>query len=184
MLSSFSRVIFASTSVAPVFLTLAVMACIEKKIIYFWILLVLCILCLFSFIYILTHLKMESGETKISINSLSQGNKEITSYFLTYLFPIIGSDAILKNHFVFGFFIIMLLIYTAFSTSFNFNPLFSIKYRYYTASDLTGRNIILITRKAYNGKKCEELRKGNFKDIPVTEITPYIYLMTGEPNYE
>lgn len=186
MLSSYSKFLFAATSIAPVFLTLAFMAWDKGEGAYKYtiISLILFGISLFIFTYILVHIRKEIGRTKININSISQGNKEITSYFLTYLFPIIGSDALFSSECIFAFFIISLFFYIAYSTSFNFNPLLSICYRFYTASDTSGRTIILIDKKRYKGKKIDEIRKGTLNNLPVVEITPYMYLIIGESKNE
>lgn len=184
MLSSYSKFLFAATSIAPVFFTLTFIAWNEKKCGYAITSSMLFGVSLFIFVYILIHIRKEIGKSKININSISQGNKEITSYFLTYLFPVIGSDALFKNEYIFAFFIISLFFYIAYSTSFNFNPLLSISYRFYTASDTSGRSIILIAKRRDKGKKIDEIRKGTLNNLPVVEITPYMYLIVGEEQNE
>ncbi|HCB3512859.1 TPA: hypothetical protein MYV44_003841, partial [Klebsiella pneumoniae] len=46
-----------------------------------------------------------------NINSLSPANKEVTNYFLSYLFPLLGTDSISENKSYALFFYFSLLFY-------------------------------------------------------------------------
>lgn len=179
MLNSILKYLFIASSATPVLLTLAFMAWIKPpkpEIDYTYtmiaLLIIAAIILMTSFLWIYYHIKKDlPNPTKLSLNSISPANKEVTEYFLAYLFPIIGSDALISDWRVTVFFCVSMFGYMAFSSSYHFNPIIPLllRYKLYSAEDTSGRAISLLSK--------DELRRGNFKDLKVKEITAYMYII-------
>ncbi|EOU1335945.1 hypothetical protein ACWWIZ_003772 [Cronobacter sakazakii] len=104
-----------------------------------------------------------------NIDSLSPANKEVTNYFLSYLFPLLGTDSIAEHKSYAAFFYLSLLFYISFSENYNFNPVLSLHgYKFYEAEDDTGVGFVLISKSVIN----------DIKGIPfnVVQLTDYTYL--------
>ncbi|HDR1002151.1 TPA: hypothetical protein ACY37E_000541 [Pasteurella multocida] len=176
MLSWLAKYLFSASSAAPVCITFAVMAWFKGELALTWMMISFALIITFLFLYVFIHIKNELSQTTLSINSVSSANKEITNYFLAYLFPIIGADSIISDWRIAIFFYLCFFFYLSFSSSYHFNPLlFLMGYKIYEATDPTGRGIVILSK--------EEIRKGNLKNMVVKEITPYMYLIE-KINYE
>lgn len=91
--------------------------------------------------------RLQDGTAYKNINSLSPANKEVTNYFLSYLFPLLGTDSISENKSYALFFYFSLLFYICFSENYNFNPVLSLHgYKFYEAEDDTGVGFVLISK--------------------------------------
>lgn len=104
-----------------------------------------------------------------NIISVSPANKEVTNYFLSYLFPLLGTDSIAENKAYALFFYLSLLFYISFSENYNFNPVLSlIGYKFYEAEDDTGVGFVLISKSVIT----------DIKDIKFTviQLTDYTFL--------
>lgn len=103
------------------------------------------------------------------IESLSPANKEVTNYFLSYLFPLLGTNVIAEQKEYAIFFYISLLFYISFSENYNFNPVLSLHgYKFYEAEDDTGVGFVLISKEVIT-----DIRSGSFS---VVQLTDYTYL--------
>ncbi|MEH8417367.1 hypothetical protein [Klebsiella pneumoniae] len=104
-----------------------------------------------------------------NINSLSPANKEVTNYFLSYLFPLLGTDSISENKSYALFFYFSLLFYICFSENYNFNPVLSLHgYKFYEAEDDTGGGFVLISKSVIT-----DIKNISFN---VVQLTDYTYL--------
>lgn len=104
-----------------------------------------------------------------TINSVSPANKEVTNYFLSYLFPLLGTDSIAEKWQYAVFFYASLIIYVSFSENYNFNPLLSILgYKFYEAEDDTGVGFVLISKKVITDAQGVSLE--------VIKLTDYTYI--------
>lgn len=104
-----------------------------------------------------------------NINSLSPANKEVTNYFLSYLFPLLGTETIAENKSYAVFFYLSLLFYISFSENYNFNPVLSLHgYKFYEAEDDTGLGFVLISKKVIL-----DIKSAKFN---VVQLTDYTYL--------
>lgn len=104
-----------------------------------------------------------------NINSLSPANKEVTNYFLSYLFPLLGTDSISENKSYALFFYFSLLFYICFSENYNFNPVLSLHgYKFYEAEDDTGVGFVLISKSVIT-----DIKNISFN---VVQLTDYTYL--------
>lgn len=181
MLNSIFKYFFVASSGAPVLLTLAFMAWVKppkqgiSEINYTLMITIFLVIAssilIFSFIWVFYHIKQDlPNPTKLSLNSISPANKEVTEYFLAYLFPIIGSDALISDWRITIFFCVSMFVYIAFSSSYHFNPIIPLMgYRLYSAEDTSGRTISILSK--------DELRRGNFQNLKVKEITTYMYII-------
>lgn len=104
-----------------------------------------------------------------NIESISPANKEVTNYFLSYLFPLLGTDSIASDWKYAIFFYVSLLFYISFSENYNFNPLLSLLgYKFYEAEDDTGVGFVLISKEIITDVRCESFK--------VVKLTDYTYL--------
>ncbi|ECC7170087.1 hypothetical protein DB406_22720, partial [Salmonella enterica] len=104
-----------------------------------------------------------------NIDSLSPANKEVTNYFLSYLFPLLGTDSIAEKKEYAIFFYVSLLFYICFSENYNFNPVLSLHgYKFYEAEDDTGVGFVLISKEVITDIKG--------KQFPVVKLTDYTFL--------
>ncbi|WP_337239169.1 hypothetical protein [Proteus faecis] len=104
-----------------------------------------------------------------NIDSLSPANKEVTNYFLSYLFPLLGTNSIAEKKEYAIFFYLSLLFYICFSENYNFNPVLSLHgYKFYEAEDDTGVGFILISKDVITDIKG--------KEFPVVQLTDYTFL--------
>lgn len=102
-----------------------------------------------------------------NINSVSPANKEVTNYFLSYLFPLLGTDSIAENKSYALFFYVSLLFYICFSENYNFNPVLSLHgYKFYEAEDDTGVGFVLISKSVIT-----DIKGITFNVVQLTDYT-------------
>ncbi|EKN6372948.1 hypothetical protein DVO98_17400 [Yersinia enterocolitica] len=126
-----------------------------------------CALSFVSVIFFLSYAKKNVASVYKNIDSISPANKEVTNYFLSYLFPLLGTDSIADKWQYAAFFYLSLLIYISFSENYNFNPLISLLgYKFYEAQDNTGVGFVLISREVITN-----LQEREFEIIQLTDYT-------------
>ncbi|PHM60448.1 membrane protein [Xenorhabdus stockiae] len=169
-LSKLARFALTATSVAPVCITLAYLAFIQKKYtmlsVYIFVGVISVCLCVLILKYSILH----SGRTKKNIKTATPANKEVTNYFLTYLFPLLSTSGTFLDWKIAAFFYISLLAYVSFSEGYSFNPLLSFfGYKFYEAEDDTGISFVLITKS--------ELNTVNNSRLNVIRLTSHTYIV-------
>lgn len=169
-LSKLARFALTATSVAPVCITLAYLAFIQKKYIILSVYILVGVVSVCLCIFILKYSVLNSGRTKKNIKTVTPANKEVTSYFLTYLFPLLSTSGTFFDWKTAAFFYISLLVYVSFSEGYSFNPLLSFfGYKFYEAEDDTGVNFVLITKS--------ELNAVNNSRLSVIRLTSHTYIV-------
>ncbi|CAM8424845.1 hypothetical protein VC585_20720 [Citrobacter freundii] len=169
MLSFIAKYILTASAVAPVCITLSFVAWLNGSKVYCFFSLSLAILS-FLLCWLTLHIaKKRVSETHVNLTSLTPANKEITNYFLAYLFPLITDDKLIENIWLAVFFYISLFVYIGFSGSYSFNPILSfLGYKFYEAEDDTNVSFVLISKKA--------LQKGNVKGLKVVQLTDHTFI--------
>ncbi|MCC8375495.1 MULTISPECIES: hypothetical protein [Photorhabdus] len=171
MLNNFSRYALTASSVAPVCITLAFLAFINKNWLIFSLSISIAVISvLFCYFIIIQAIKYNPITIK-NLESASPADKEITNYFLTYLFPLISGPTTFMNIKLAIFFYISLFFYIKHSSSYSFNPIVSVlfKYRFYEAEDDTGVSFVLMTKKP--------LLKAKIKGARVKKLTEHTYIL-------
>ncbi|KFA58928.1 hypothetical protein A9G48_00535 [Gilliamella sp. wkB18] len=170
MITYFLRLLLTASSIAPVCFTVSFIGFINNNYYLLYIPLFIgvfiCVLCVVTIGLINKHVQI----LKKKITSVTPANKEITNYFLAYVFPLLGSESIFQNASMTIFFFVCLIGYTLFSESYNFNPLLSLfGYKFYEAQDSTGVGFVLLSRNtlvSINPKK----------SINMKQLSDYIYI--------
>ncbi|HFP0713459.1 TPA: hypothetical protein ACHLB2_005087, partial [Escherichia coli] len=90
MLNKLAKYLLTASSVAPVFFTLAFLSCISKHYKFMFAYLSLCAIILLLCFLIVKHSIKYNSVTSKKLTTASPADKEITNYFLTYLFPLIS----------------------------------------------------------------------------------------------
>ncbi|MBD2822864.1 hypothetical protein ID852_19790 [Xenorhabdus sp. 42] len=171
-LSKFARLALTATSVAPVCITLAYLAFIQKKYITLGVYVTIGIVSVGLCVLILEYSIRHSGYTTKKIKAATPANKEVTNYFLTYLFPLLSTSGTFLDWKIAVFFYVSLLVYVSFSEGYSFNPLLSFfGYKFYEAEDETGVNFVLITKK--------DLFSVNNSRIDVIKLTAHTYIVVN-----
>ena len=129
----------------------------------------LCIVILLLCVWIVKYAINNNSITNKKLTTASPADKEITNYFLTYLFPLIsGPDAFMDIR-IASFFALSLFFYISFSGSYSFNPLLSFwGYKYYEAEDDTGVSFVILSKKP--------LLKASGNRINLIKLTDYTYI--------
>ncbi|MCL6409950.1 hypothetical protein QQL37_12390 [Pantoea agglomerans] len=168
-----ARLLLTASSIAPVCATLFFIGYIkDTKWLMHWSLWVGLLSWFFSFALI-KYAESKLEPLNKNIDSLSPANKEVTNYFLSYLFPLLGTDSIAENKAYAVFFYLSLLFYICFSENYNFNPVLSLLgYKFYEAEDDTGLGFVLISKKVILDIKNEKFN--------VVKLTDYTYLHIKE----
>ncbi|MBP1037370.1 hypothetical protein J8631_17550 [Serratia fonticola] len=168
-MNKLARLLLTASSIAPVCFTLFFIGWIkESKPLMIYSLLTAVVswaLC----IGLITFAKRYLEPLSKNIDSLSPANKEVTNYFLSYLFPLLGTDSIAEKKEYAIFFYLSLLFYISFSENYNFNPILALHgYKFYEAEDDTGVGFVLISKEVIT----------DIKGIPfsVVKLTDYTYL--------
>ncbi|HFS1965380.1 TPA: hypothetical protein ACHWTH_005115 [Escherichia coli] len=122
---------------------------------------------------IVKHSIKYNSVTSKKLTTASPADKEITNYFLTYLFPLIsGPDAFMDIR-IASFFAVSLFFYISFSGSYSFNPLLSFwGYKYYEAEDDTGVSFVILSKKP--------LLKASGNRVNLIKLTDYTYIVIQE----
>ncbi|MBS9435895.1 hypothetical protein EAE91_01465 [Photorhabdus noenieputensis] len=169
-LSKLARFALTATSVAPVCITLAYLAFIQKNYIMLGVYITIGVISVFLCIIILKYSIHHSGRTKKNIKTATPANKEVTNYFLTYLFPLLSASGTFFDWKIAAFFYISLLAYVSFSEGYSFNPLLSFfGYKFYEAEDETGISFVLITKR--------DLFLVNNDRLDVIKLTAHTYIV-------
>ncbi|MEI7174816.1 hypothetical protein [Pectobacterium carotovorum] len=166
-MNKLARLLLTASSIAPVGITLIFIGIIKNKTwLVYWSLGV-CILSFISVIFFLSYASKNLSSLYKKIDSISPANKEVTNYFLSYLFPLLGTDSIAEKWQYAAFFYISLLIYISFSENYNFNPLISVLgYKFYEGQDDTGVGFVLISKEVIT-----DLKERDFEVIQLTDYT-------------
>lgn len=170
MITYFLRLLLTASSIAPVCFTVSFIGFINNNdyLLYIplFIGIFICFLCIVTMGFINKHVQI----LKKKITSVTPANKEITNYFLAYVFPLLGSESIFQNTSMTIFFFVCLIGYTLFSESYNFNPLLSLfGYKFYEAQDSTGVGFVLLSRSTLVSIDPK-------KSINLKQISDYIYI--------
>ncbi len=133
----------------------------------------LCAIILLLCFLIVKHSIKYNSVTSKKLTTASPADKEITNYFLTYLFPLIsGPDAFMDIR-IASFFAVSLFFYISFSGSYSFNPLLSFwGYKYYEAEDDTGVSFVILSKKP--------LLKASGNRVNLIKLTDYTYIVIQE----
>lgn len=89
-----ARLLLTATSIAPVCITLAFIGYIKGSMWLVYSSLTVCILSFLLCIFFIWYAKRKLVELTKNISSISPANKEVTNYFISYLFPLLGTDSI------------------------------------------------------------------------------------------
>ncbi|WCL50707.1 hypothetical protein [Leptospira sp. GIMC2001] len=163
MLSNFAKIIFVSTSLAPLLISLSIS--LENINLLTRILLICFSIILFLLAKNTLNEIKKSGEIEpIKIKKLKTADHEVVAYLVTYLVPFLANISI-ENAFII-YTIIFISIYN--SNAYHFNPLIGLlKYHFYEIETNTNISYILVTRK--------EIR--NIKNIQnISHITEYLVI--------
>lgn len=168
-MNKLARLLLTASSIAPVCGTLIFIGWMKKSndlMIYSGLTAVISwVLCMSLIWFAKNHLEPLNK----NIDSLSPANKEVTNYFLSYLFPLLGTDSIAQEKEYAIFFYVSLLFYICFSENYNFNPILAIHgYKFYEAEDNTGVGFVLISKDVIT-----DIKDKNFR---VVKLTDYTYL--------
>jgi hypothetical protein len=169
MLSFFAKYILTASAVAPVCITLSFVAWLNGSASYALVSIALALISFFLCWITLFIVKRKVSETHVNLESLTPANKEITNYFLAYLFPLITDDKLIENIWLAVFFYVSLFVYIGFSGSYSFNPLLTFfGYKFYEAEDDTSVSFVLISKTA--------IQKGNIKGLRVVQLTDHTFI--------
>jgi hypothetical protein len=164
-----ARFLLTASSIAPVGITLIFIGLMKDKYWLVWWSLAICIASFGSVIFFLWYAKKNLTSLYKSVESISPANKEVTNYFLSYLFPLLGTDSIADKWQYAAFFYISLVFYICFSENYNFNPLISaLGFKFYEAEDNTGVGFVLISKEIITNLKD--------RDFEVIQLTDYTFL--------
>lgn len=170
MIKYFWRLLLTASSIAPVCFTVSFIGFVNKNDYLLYISLTIGLSISLACIITIYFANKQLQILKKMVISVTPANKEITNYFLSYVFPLLGSDTIFQNTDMTIFFFACLILYTLFSQSYNFNPLLSLfGYKFYEAQDSTGVGFVLlskITLESIDPKK----------SVNVKQLCDYIYI--------
>lgn len=168
-MNKIARFLLTASSIAPVGITLIFIGIIKEKPWLVWSSLTVCIASFVSVVFFLNYANNNVTPLYKNINSISPANKEVTNYFLSYLFPLLGTDSIAEKWQYAVFFYVSLIIYVSFSENYNFNPLISLLgYKFYEAEDDTGVGFVLISKNVITDVQG--------KDFEVIQLTDYTFI--------
>ena len=172
MLNYAAKYAFTAASIAPVFITMGLLSLAKSNWNFLAISAALAVLSVVLCLIILRLVKNGALISVKTLDSVTPADKEITNYFLTYLFPLIcGPDNFLDWK-VSSIFYGSLFFYINYSSSYSFNPILAFfGYKFYEAEDNTGVNFVLITKKVITDAKSV--------DISVQKISEHVYLKSG-----
>jgi len=169
MLNKLAKYLLTASSVAPVFFTLAFLSYISKHYKFMIFYFSLCLIILSLCIFIVKHAIKHNSITSKKLTNASPADKEITNYFLTYLFPLISGPEAFMDIRIASFFALSLFFYISFSGSYSFNPLLSFwGYKYYEAEDDTGVSFVVLSKKP--------LLQASGNRFNLIKLTDYTYI--------
>ncbi|EJJ8478994.1 hypothetical protein NKC27_000083 [Salmonella enterica] len=168
-MNKLARLLLTASSIAPVCITLIFIGWVTDST---WLVKYSLITALVSWLLCIGLVKFAESKLETlhkNIDSLSPANKEVTNYFLSYLFPLLGTDSIAEKKEYAIFFYVSLLFYICFSENYNFNSVLSLHgYKFYEAEDDTGVGFVLISKEVITDIKG--------KQFPVVKLTDYTFL--------
>ncbi|TKU59823.1 hypothetical protein FDX10_22830 [Citrobacter sp. wls713] len=168
-MNKIARLLLTASSIAPVCITLIFIGYVEKARWLIYSSLSIALLSWFLCVFFIYYAKKNLVELSKQIDSISPANKEVTNYFLSYLFPLLGTSSIAESWKYALFFYCSLLFYISFSENYNFNPLLSLHgYKFYEAEDDTGVGFVLISKEIITDVKD--------KTFHVIQLTDYTFL--------
>ncbi|MEQ5167447.1 hypothetical protein ABN211_01785 [Proteus terrae] len=171
-MNKLARLLLTASSIAPVCITLAFIGFVKDSMWLVYSSVTVCVLSFISCMFFMHYANKNLTELTKNIDSISPANKEVTNYFISYLFPLLGTDSISSDWKYSLFFYVSLLFYISFSENYNFNPLLSMMgYKFYEAEDDTGVGFVLISK--------EVIRDIKNKKFSVVQLTDYTYLHIG-----
>lgn len=171
-MNKLARMMLTASSIAPVGITLFFIGYMKSTPWLMWSSLTICVISFVLLVFFLNYAIKNITPLYKKINSVSPANKEVTNYFLSYLFPLLGTDSIAEKWQYAAFFYASLITYVSFSENYNFNPLLSILgYKFYEAEDDTGVGFVLISKKVIT-----DAQGVNFEVIQLTDYT-YIHVI-------
>lgn len=168
-MNKIARFLLTASSIAPVGITLIFIGIMKEKPWLVWSSFAVCLASFVSVIFFLCYANNNVAPLYKNISSISPANKEVTNYFLSYLFPLLGTDSIADKWEYAAFFYFSLIVYVSFSENYNFNPLISILgYKFYEAEDDTGVGFVLISKNVITDVQG--------KDFEVIQLTDYTFI--------
>ncbi|WP_313069532.1 hypothetical protein [Atlantibacter hermannii] len=166
-MNKIARILLTASSIAPVGITLFFIGFIKSKDWLMWSSLALCSISFLLLVFFLSYGIKNVTPLHKNIDSITPANKEVTNYFLSYLFPLLGTDSIAEKWQYTVFFYASLIIYVSFSENYNFNPLLSVLgYKFYEAEDDTGVGFVLISKEVIT-----DVQGRVFEVIQLTDYT-------------
>lgn len=168
-MNKIARFLLTASSIAPVGITLIFIGYMKNKPWLIWWSLGICLASFISVIFFLHYANKNLPSLYKNVESISPANKEVTNYFLSYLFPLLGTDSIADKWQYAVFFYISLIVYICFSENYNFNPLISaLGFKFYEAEDDTGVGFVLISKEVITNLKN--------RDFEVIQLTDYTFM--------
>jgi hypothetical protein len=162
-----ARLLLTASSIAPVCVTLIFIGFMNKN---HWLVYTSLVTAIISWILCYSLVTIAANKFEVlskNISSVSPANKEVTNYFLSYLFPLLGTDSIATKMEYAVFFYLSLLFYICFSENYNFNPVLALHgYKFYEAEDDTGVGFVLISKEVITN-----IKDIKFKVVKLTEHT-------------
>lgn len=167
-MNKIARFLLTASSIAPVGITLIFIGYMKNKPWLIWWSLGSVLLVLYQLFFSYT-MQIKPPSLYKNVETISPANKEVTNYFLSYLFPLLGTDSIADKWQYAVFFYISLIVYICFSENYNFNPLISaLGFKFYEAEDDTGVGFVLISKEVITNLKN--------RDFEVIQLTDYTFM--------
>lgn len=166
-MNKFARLLLTASSIAPVCVTLIFIGFMKDVAWLIYSSMAMGFVSWISCVFFITFAEKNLVRLRKNIDTISPANKEVTNYFLSYLFPLLGTDSIAEDWKYALFFYFSLLFYISFSENYNFNPLLSLLgYKFYEAEDDTGVGFVLISREIIT-----DVRNVKFSVVQLTDYT-------------
>lgn len=113
-MNKLARLLLTASSIAPVCITLIFIGWVTDST---WLVKYSLITALVSWLLCIGLVKFAESKLETlhkNIDSLSPANKEVTNYFLSYLFPLLGTDSIAeKKEYAIFFYVSLLFIFVS-----------------------------------------------------------------------
>lgn len=197
MLNKFARTILTMSTISPVCLSIALLVAmtssakvsvldkatklwehlclwqLTQKEAVFLLSVLMFFISLLPFKYVLNEAKKQSilihPTQAFTITNITPAHKEMTNYFISYLFPLMAGGELLSNIYIAIFFYCTIFVWNAYSGAYTFNPVLSFMgYKFYEADRSSNVNIILITK--------EILLDIHNTQLKVVRLTEHTYL--------
>ena len=179
MLNFFAKFLLLSTSLSPVLVGVAISEFNCEQILenFFPLLLIfiaimLALLCL----CIMKYAERTGQCHPVDLASIERKDQEMLTFLFLYLLPLVRSEhSMFTENWVLSLYVLVVIfVALSYAEAFHFNPVMRIlQYRFYSVSDTNGMPFLLISKREIGRTR---------KRIRVIEVTPYIYLYTGDPD--